>query len=202
MKLALFCILFVFLAGGHLLAAPQGGETPWTFIHRFGFEPNEPSISMDTYEGSPVMWIDTEIAHSGTRSLALRSDAQSRGAANVPARLKGGGNYRVTFYYKTDDKIKPGAAKVRLCFMASGGVRLPWTKDNNYVVDASEWGTVSIGGNLATVSLEPSPDKWTRLSVVISSPAEDTTLMVNPVNFFGEGTVWFDDLEIVSPPYN
>lgn len=151
--------------------------------------------------GSPVIATDTSVKRSGYRSLKITCGTADRGEAAAAAWSKvAGRSYQLTLWYQTDALMTAGGVKIRLMAWKNAGTaetdKIPWQMQ---WITSISGATVEINGN--NLHLTPTvlvPGEWKPCTITFRLPATVTDrLTAEYFNWYGNGTVWFDDLTLI-----
>jgi hypothetical protein len=151
--------------------------------------------------GSPSIATDTSVKRSGNRSLKLTCGTADRGEAAAAAWSNvAGRSYQLTMWYQTGGSMSASGVKVRLIAWKNAGSaetdKIPWSAQ--WITSVSG-GTVDINGNnLYLAAAATSPGGWKSCTITFQLPTSVTNrLTAEYFNWYGNGTVWFDDLSLV-----
>ena len=145
--------------------------------------------------GEPVITVDRAVARTGDQSVAITGDGSARANVNTSVSVVGGSSYRLTVWFRVTEGMTPSALVVRLQAF-DGQVKVPWEMD--WVLDRSQVSAHVASGNF---SLSPLEDTWAELTwlpmtVTFDLPVDVNRVAIDLFNWFGNGTVWFDDLSL------
>jgi hypothetical protein len=144
--------------------------------------------SVSYANGNPVIAMDASVFHSGGKSLKITCTPADRGEMVPPTfLLVPGHTYRVNLWYRSGGSIANNAIRSR--FSSGAPWQLAWVK-------STTGGTAQLGGDgtLHLIASQVSPNGWTLLGMTFQAPAGVTTLRMENFNWYGNGTVWYDDI--------
>lgn len=159
------------------------------------FLAENPDVQLSSYEGEVEFYYDSRHGLGGS-ALAMEADGKSRGGARISVRAPAGRRYKLTIRYKTDANAVSGAARLRIWFVERDGTRVLWDDANNYVVSTSGLGEQSYYTQQDYNAWLDSTQEWKEVSIVFDMPLSAYIAVINPCNWFGRGTVWYDSLEL------
>ncbi len=174
-----------------------------------GFESLSASNLPDSFScyaatGSPVIAADASVTRTGYVSLKMTCDSTSRAEA-LPSRYGNvaGNKYQLTLWYQTNGAIAANAVIVRLMAWKTSG-----NTESDKIPAQSSWitsisgATAQItGNNLHIIANQTSAGTWTPITVTFQLPSTVANgLSLEYFNWYGNGTVWFDDLSLVQVP--
>jgi len=155
-----------------------------------GFEKGLENWSISAHAGKILTGeIDRTVHHSGQNSVKISGTKNDRIAANYKVEVEPGKTYRFSVWAKGKNIVAAGEDGVK--------ARLTFTDENNkvYINDPSLF-------QIFTSGLKGTFD-WRKLTMefVVPVPAEKDMRKVKChialFLWFGEGTVWFDDAELI-----
>lgn len=150
-----------------------------------------------TGAGTPVFAVDSQVKRTGERSISITADKDSRGNTHTSVGVEGDASYRLTVWYRATEGIEPGDIIVRLQAYDGDNNKVNW--DLDWVYDRSEVDAHVASGNLSInpLSTVTPGDTWQSLTASFTVPANVTKISIDLWNWYGEGTVWYDDLSLV-----
>lgn len=154
------------------------------------------------YSGDAPAALDTTIARTGNHSMRIEGDGETRVSiyaypGNYIA-VEGGQTYKVSIWYRhaaEDQGAQVGATQLRIMAFDSQRAKVNW--DMNWIPDplAGDYQVMS-GENLHILAWRDAPDDWAELTAEFTLPSDVAYLYPEAFNWYGDGTVWFDDFAL------
>lgn len=153
--------------------------------------------------GTPELAMDENVARTGMRSVRISGNGQARASFGRKVAISGGGAHQFTVWYRCSDSISGGQVAVRLMAFKTDGSsendKVPWNLD---WVEQPETGWYEVNGNNFHILplMEADGDSWQPLTATFVLPENVIRLEIGLFNWYGDGTVWFDDISLIPQP--
>jgi hypothetical protein len=171
------------------------------------------NFSYISYNGAPTIAVDGATSHSGSNSIQIYGSGTTNRGAVSGSRIPviGGRQYKLTVWYRSAGSISADAILSRLmAWHTAGGTseadKDPWVLSGTQnpaaaVCTVLQGATDALNGsNVLVKSSQTSPNQWSNFSATFQLPATTVELSIELFNWYGDGTVWFDDASISLVP--
>lgn len=164
------------------------------------------SDSFINNNGSPVIAVDSAVAHTGSNSVGITCTASDRGEVMLTrVNNTGGRKYTWTIWYRVNSAaMTTSAVQTRLMFWKNlnGSAETDKVPATSIIINSTSNATCTISGNNLGVSpaVLATPGQWASFSVTFTMPATAIQLSAECFNVYGNGKVWYDDASLIQTP--
>jgi len=180
---------------GALLTTPD-------FLSDGGFEDLDAATGLPydagtyAYAGAPSFASDTATAHGGSRSLRITGTPSDRGAFQLDdSPVVGGHHYRFTVWYQTGGGFAASAVVPRVQLIDPAGAQIVWNL--GWISDSAGDTPAVAAGCLTMTATSASVGAWKSMTLAFRAPPNAARFRIELFDWFGNGSVWYDDASFV-----
>lgn len=161
---------------------------------------------LSRFAGDAPLGVDETVYRSPGRSVRIDGDTRTRLALTQTLSVEGGKSYRFRVWYRSENMERRNPrhiiARLQTWDRSEAGQnrKVPWSVEWT-ATPSSTWAEIAGGENLHLFPGEYHGEgEWRPLEAVFTLPEEATTLQINLFNWFGDESVWYDDVSLVQLP--